>query len=171
MSVQLELLRRLASGVNAGGAAPRSASVPGAPVGKAIDFAAMLDKARAGGLSSGLSVRVAPGAGVDLSAGQIGRLSAAVDRAEAQGALRAVALMDGQILQVDVPSRTIVGKADAKDARVLTQVDAVLVVPEEGAEQAKAKPLGVPSVGDGKLSPSLLKVLSESRTKNEQAAT
>lgn len=98
-----------------------------------IDFAKLLSEARAGGVSSGLAVTA--GKSLELSASQLERLAVLADRAEAQGAERALVLMDGQAYALDVGTRTITGKVDLKTSGVMTEFDAVLVSSEGGAEQ------------------------------------
>lgn len=158
MSTGLDLLRRLSSTTSSTPATimPRAS---GAPSGAGeLDFAQLLTKAQAGELSSGMTVRVSPHAGVELSPMQLARLSVAADRAEAQGATRAVALIDGQAVQMDVATRTVLGKADLSGAGTITNIDSVIVVPNEGDGVG----VGTPARDLTKLSPSLLSVLRQS---------
>ncbi len=158
MSTGLDLLRRLSPTTSSTPAVnpPRaSGAVSGAGE---LDFAQLLSKAQAGQLSSGMTVRVSPHAGVELNPMQLARLSIAADRAEAQGATRAVALIDGQALQIDVATRTVLGKADLSGAGTITNIDSVIVVPNEGDGVG----IGAPAKDLTKLSPSLLRVLSQS---------
>jgi hypothetical protein len=118
-------------------------------------FQEMLDQANTGGVSSGLPVRVARTAGVDLSASQLNRLSAAADRAEAAGATKAVFMIDGMVLQMDVGLRTITGQADLGTTKVLNGVDAVVTVaPEAGDVPGQTKSLNANSINA-----SLLRIL------------
>lgn len=107
------------------------------PAPGALDFAALLDRARAGGLSSGQPVRIDDAAGVDLSADQLDRLARATDAADAAGAQRLFAVIDGAGVVIDVRSRTIVRAVELnpesgeplRPADVLTGIDAAAVVP------------------------------------------
>jgi hypothetical protein len=121
----LQLLKSLGSGVrlNSPGSAaqaPQDAN--------AASFDQLLQNAQAGAVSSGLPIRVASQAGVSLSPSQLARLSDAADRAEAAGASRALVTIDGMVLTMDVPLRTITGQADLSSTKVLTGVDAVVTV-------------------------------------------
>ena len=94
-------------------------------------------------------MRLGAGVRVDLNAGQLERLSIAGDQAEAQGAGRAVVLIDGLVLSMDVATRTITGQIDLDQGGTLTGVDAVVVAP--GAGQAPGR-VGSPGLAAG-LSP------------------
>lgn len=125
----VDLLQRLSSGIRPGGAdaAPRPLSGGGE-----INFADLLAKAAGGQISSGLTVNVAQNAGVELNADQLARMSVAADKAQAAGAARAVVLIDGQALTLDVATRTISGKADLSPGAALSNIDAVIVAPASG---------------------------------------
>jgi hypothetical protein len=143
------LLRALGSGVR-----PVDAKAA-ASTSEAISFQQMLEDAAAGGVTSGLPVRVSRNAGVDLTPSQLARLSKAADRAEAAGANRALFIIDGQVLEMDVGLRTITGKADLSATRVLNGVDAVVTVaPEAGDIPGEPPRLAFPL-----LNASLLKAL------------
>lgn len=141
------LLRALGSG-----ARPASADGPALTLNGAT-FQQMLEQAN--GVSSGLPIRIARGAGVDLSASQLARLSSAADRAEAAGASQALVTIDGMVLRMDVSQRTITGKADMSATRVLNGVDAVVTVAADAGEVPGA-PLPVQA---GSMNASLLKIL------------
>lgn len=158
-----ELLRLLGSG--SGREVGNGPAAAGAGAGAA--FASMLDHARADVLPSGRTVAVAESAGVELSAEQIGRLSAAADRAEAAGAKRAVVLIDGQALQLDVLGREVTAKVDLSAGAVMTGVDAVLAVPGGGAPAAVLPP----GAGGLPANPSLLRVLDRLQNDNDRRAT
>ena len=119
-------------------------------------FQEMLDNV--GGASSGLPVRVARTAGVDLSASQLNRLAAAADRAEAAGATKALFMIDGKVLQMDVGLRTITGQADLSTTKVLNGVDAVVTVAPDAGEL----PGQVPALSAGAMNASLLRILGGS---------
>lgn len=151
-----ELLRLLAAGTSRDPAGSGAASLAG------TDFAAVLDAAGSRVTPSGRTVSVAKEAGVNLSAEQIARLSAAADRAEAAGAKRAVVLIDGQTLQLDVLAREITAKVDLS-AGVATGVDAVLAVPAGDAAAAVLPP----GAGSLPANAALLRVLERSRNDDE----
>ncbi len=164
----LALLRLLSGGI---GAAIRAGS--GAPAGAPAetDFAALLEKAGKGEVESGLSVTVDEGAGVKLTDDQLARLAVAADRAEAQGATRALVLIDGMALRLDVGMRQVTGAADLKGNTPLTGIDAVISVPGTEASpvgpatDADSRPpaLPLPRADAGSLNRSLLEVLSRAR--------
>ncbi len=146
------LLRALGSGVRpVGGDAPAA----GPRLVEGPSFQGMLEQAQAGGLVSGIPMRVSRSAGVDLSPAQLTRLAEAADRAEAAGASRALAVIDGMVLQMDVGQRTITGKADLNATKVLNGVDAVVTV----ADAPGDIPGEAPQLNSGSMNASLLKVL------------
>lgn len=118
----LDLLKVLASGVRA--VAPERASGGVEHEG----FEALLNKAKTGTISSGERVTEAKGAGVNLSPEQLDRLAVAADRAEAEGAQRALVLIDGKVLKLDVQTRTITGAADPAANGVHANYDTVITV-------------------------------------------
>lgn len=129
----LELLRLLGSGVRPVDApAPLRAPIEGA------DFGALLREAQSGALTSGRSVRPARGMEGLLTDNQIDRLSTAADAAEGAGATRLGAIIDGQMVEIDIGAREVVGARSLDEIRgaspegVMTGVDAVVVVPTEG---------------------------------------
>lgn len=116
------LLNLLSSGVRAvAGRAPAEAAAPGAS-----DFSSMFSKARAGELSTGLPVTIARNTGLELSDDQLARLAPAADRAESAGARRALVLMDGRALEIDVATRQVTREHTLGDARVVTGIDSVI---------------------------------------------
>ncbi len=138
----LDLLRALGSGVHAGKVGNATAAPKASATG--VDFASLLDQARAGKIASNIPVRLGDGVGLDLSADQLQRLSVAGDQAEAQGAGRAVVLIDGMALSMDVATRTITGQIDLASGGTLTGVDAVVVASAPGHTGA-AGVLGPPA--------------------------
>lgn len=134
------------------------------------DFSELLERARAGGFSTGLPVRVAQGSGVSLSPAQLERVQQAADVAEAHGATRAVLLIDGQELMLDVMGREIIGRADlgggvSGRGGMVTGIDAVIRVPAAN-EEGGAEVLPPPATSG--LEPSLLNALSRSATQRER---
>jgi hypothetical protein len=146
------LLRALGSGVRPVGAEPSGQ----ARLIEGPSFQDMLASATSGGVSSGLPIRVARSAAVDLTASQLTRLSAAADRAEAAGASRALVLIDGMVLQMDVGLRTVTGKADLNQTKVLNGVDAVVTVETEAGDL----PVYTPAPMAGAMNASLLRTLA-----------
>jgi hypothetical protein len=135
----LDLLRLLGSGVRPDGGASvgasRSARTSGPNVSvESLDFGALLQKARAGALSSGRPVEVEAGANVSLTGPQLERLARAADAAEAAGATRLLAMIDGQSVVVDVTTRSVTGAfSGTAEAGLLTNIDAAVVIGPDGA--------------------------------------
>ncbi|TVQ62799.1 MAG: hypothetical protein EA379_04840 [Phycisphaerales bacterium] len=135
-----ELLRRLASGIVPGGAETR----PQPPV-EGAAFADLLGRARTGEIESGRGVRQPEGAEKQLTSEQLNRVSHAVDAAEAQGAVRLLAIVDDMALTIDVVTRTIEDARPVGDGAVRSGVDAVVVLPgerEDGVSGAEPSILG-----------------------------
>ncbi|MBL8744974.1 MAG: hypothetical protein JNK58_01315 [Phycisphaerae bacterium] len=128
----LDLLRQLGSGVR-----PAAAEKPATPIDQA-GFAELLSKVQAGGIASNEPVQVAPGQRIELSTEQLQRLGVAIDAAEAAGHHRVLALIDGQALTIDVPGRMVMESHSAADARLLTDFDAVISVPNTGTKDLRA---------------------------------
>lgn len=126
-----ELLSRLGATVRPEGvAAPTRAP---ARVGEA-GFGDLLRQAMEGTLGSGRRVEVEPASGVELSAEQIDRVSAAADRAELAGVARALVEIDGMELIVDVPMRRVLGAAEPDAHGVLAGIDGLVRLTAEPAE-------------------------------------
>ncbi len=75
-----------------------------------LGFEELLSQARAGALTSGRSLAVGFRPAEALTGSQLDRLAAAADMAEASGAKRALLLLDGKGLLLDVPARTLTGQ-------------------------------------------------------------
>jgi hypothetical protein len=159
MTLGQELLRSLGAGIR-----PGEAGAVGAP-GRAMTpaelanapFARLLERARSEE-PSGKPVRVMAESGVRLSDEQMQRLSQAADRAEREGATRAVVLIDGAALMLDVGVRTITGVVDQSKGAI-TGIDAVIRAPE-----AVKSNVGVPGVcmpGASRENASLMRALAE----------
>ncbi len=116
------------------------ASRPSVPL-EQQPFDELLASAKAGRLASGRAVSTAH-EGEPISPEQLQRLAIAADRAELSGAQRAVLLLDGRALMLDVPTRTISGELSASSA--LEKIDTALYVPTE-SEQTDTRPVGPPS--------------------------
>lgn len=133
MSLAATLLQKLGSGIRPAGpeARPRTTVESGGP-----GFADLLAKAQGGEITSGLPVTIAKGAGVDLNAEQLARVGAAADRAQAAGADRAVVLIDGAAVKLDVATRTVTGPADLNPGAVHGDIGAVVVAAGPAGAQA-----------------------------------
>jgi hypothetical protein len=155
MSIGLaqSLLSRLA-GLARPDSVPDRAVPAVAPI-EGRSFKELLDQAGSGVIKSGLPVRVAEGSGLSLTKDQLSRLESAADAADAAGAHRALVLIDGVALEMDVQSRTIVSKLDAAAPGVKSGFDTVLTVPgpagAPGSPSAGAGPLGPPPSPPGGL--------------------
>ncbi len=154
MSLDPLAILRLGAGLlragNRVGAAPR-------PI-EGASFDELLGKARAGEIASGVPIRVTKESGVTLNDSQRARLAVAADKAEAEGVGRAVVLIDGQVLSLDVPTRTITGAVDPGKTQVQAGHDAVITVAAESAPPKavdgaallmKLKPLIAPTPAPG----------------------
>ena len=113
-----------------------SANGHGASALGSLDFVTLLNQARAGEVKSGLSVRVANGANVELTPEQLGRLSAAADLAEAHGSSRGAFMIDGKVIAMDVPTRTVTGEIQAHRTGIVDGIDAIVTVAAKDAKDA-----------------------------------
>ena len=104
-------------------------------------FDELLASAKAGRLASGRDVSAAY-EGEPLTTEQFQRLAIAADRAESSGAQRAVLLIDGRALTLDVATRTISSELTASSA--MQKIDTAIYVPTE-SEQTNTRPVGPPS--------------------------
>lgn len=118
-------------------------------------FATLLHRAQAGQIITGREVTVHPTAGVELTPEQLGRVGIAADRAEAAGASRALVLIDGRALVVDIGLRQVVRQASFDDQHVLTGIDAVVQAPHPASPDADA-PVPLPLPGHGQSPPPAL---------------
>lgn len=151
-----DLLRALRSGA-ASGATSNAAPAPASGA-DSLDFDALLKRVRAEGFKSGLGVTVAPEAGLELSSDQLRRLSAAADVAQAHGSNRALVMIDGMSLVLDVNVRTITGRAAIEPGKPLTGFDSILQVPDVGTPttvSAGAQAGAIPTAAGSALSRSL----------------
>jgi hypothetical protein len=150
-----DLLRTLGAGIRP---AAESTVAGGPKLIEGQSFDQLLKLAKDGEMSSGVPIRIDARTGLKLTPQQSARLAKAADEAEAQGAARAVVLIDGQALTMDVATRTITGKVDTSKANTLADVDAVISVPPD--ESGAGNPIGVlPKAALSSLSPNLLKAL------------
>ncbi len=115
------------------------ASRPTAPL-EQQPFDELLASAKAGRLASGRAISTVH-EGEPISPEQLQRLAIAADRAEASGAQRAVLLLDGRALLLDVATRTVSMELSASSA--LEKIDMAVYVPTE-SEQTNTRTLGPP---------------------------
>lgn len=125
MNPALGLLSLL--GIGGGKRAPKAQ--PGAQS-LGAEFAALLQQARKGELTSDLPVSLAKNAQVKLTPDQLARVAAATDRAQAQGGTRALVMIDGIALRVDVAARQVLEQVDLSSGLALTGIDAFVTAPE-----------------------------------------
>jgi len=129
-----DLLKLLGSGVRP----DASTLASGAPTVESASFEALLQQVRSGAVGSGRPIAIAPGAGVNLNSSQLERLAVATDAAEAAGALRLLAMIDGQAVAIDVAERQVISGASSLGSRVHTDFDAVVFVPDGSAQDLKS---------------------------------
>lgn len=165
MSLGLDLLRRLGSGLTPNGAEKPSKGLGGADP-AALSFTEMLAKAEKGEINSGLPVTIAKGSGVELSDEQLARVAIAADRAQAAGADRAVVIIDNVAVKLDVATRTISGKAELQPGSTLADIDAVVMAPAPAGGPSASQQAVTSLSASGSTNASLLDVLA----KREKAA-
>jgi hypothetical protein len=118
---------------------------------ESADFASLLSDVHAGKMTSARPLSVATGAGVELSSDQMQRLAVAADAAEAAGANRLLAMIDGQGVTIDIDTRTITGGVEALKGRVVTDVDAFIVVPDGSPSALRSLFASSPDAGPRKV--------------------
>ncbi|GJM19104.1 MAG: hypothetical protein DHS20C14_13170 [Phycisphaeraceae bacterium] len=131
-----DLLTLLGSGIRPAGVDSAGASSRGAGAAAQADgpgFAALLHAARAGELGSGMPVEIEPALRLELTEEQTARLEKAADRATSEGADRAVVVLDGKALVLDVEGRRVIDAKAIDEIGALTNIDAVIgaAVPKE----------------------------------------
>lgn len=124
-----DMLRLLGSGVRPAGATPTQTS---API-EGSSFAELLAGVKSGTIASNQMLTIKRGVEAEFTPSQQARLSAATDAAEASGASRLLAVIDNQAVTIDVTSRTVEAVSPWTAGNVKTDVDAVVMVPDEGA--------------------------------------
>ena len=140
------LLKKLEPAVRPAGA-PGARHVPQAPL-EQQSFDELLQLVSTGSISSGRPVSL--GASLpdeeELDEAALRRLAAAADLAEASGARRAVMLLDGRGLVMDVASRAVIAELSANASHRLVDIDAAVYV--AGDDDAPVEPMpGQPDAG------------------------
>ncbi|MBX3374713.1 MAG: hypothetical protein KF817_12850 [Phycisphaeraceae bacterium] len=143
-----DLLRRLGT-VPGTGTDGAPAAGPRLPF-EARTFDTLLAEARAGTARRGAPPVIDPDAALTapLDEDALGRLGAAIDRATALGARRAVALVDGRALVVETGDRRVVGELDPARPGAPEPVDvAVQAAPAAGMPAPLPPPGALPPPG------------------------
>jgi hypothetical protein len=151
-----DMLSRLGSGIRPGPVNPSSASTP---IEQAA-FADLLGKAKAGAVASGLPVEIDRALGLSLTEAQMTRLSQAADRAESAGIQRAMIMIDGMALLMDVKTRTVTGNANLA-AGPVPGIDGVVSAGSGGDEPAQVLPVPAGASSNASLSALLAKLRSD----------
>lgn len=137
-----QLLRQLEPVVRPG--FTPSAPAPARPGLADQSFDELLALASRGAIESGRRVQMTFEPKETLDDQQITRLSAAADLAEASGATRAMMLIDGRGLILDVGQRTLTAElAVGAESRFVNGLDAAMYV--LGADEPAPEPLGPPA--------------------------
>ncbi|MHC4219388.1 MAG: hypothetical protein ACYSU7_13160 [Planctomycetota bacterium] len=106
-------------------------------------FDELLAQAQQGRIESGRTVMTQYAAAEPFTGEELTRLSAAADLAEASGAKRALLLMNGRGLVLDVATRSLSGELAADTSSRMVGLDTAVYVAGEGEESA-AVPLRPP---------------------------
>ncbi len=146
-----------ARGIGAAGTPVRSA---GAAASAGQSFADLLSKAQSGVAVSGIPVTLGKDSGVSLTDEQLQRLSIAADRAEAAGVSRALVMIDGMALRLDVAVRQVTGPVELGPGLAAAGIDGVVHAPE--ARPTAGGGAGGPLPDTGALNASLLRTLARS---------
>ena len=147
------LLRRLEPAVRPAFATPPPPQRPQPPL-EGQSFDELLALTQQGSVRSGRAVRWGGGGGGGGAADpaspideqQLARLSAAADVAEAAGARRALMLIDGRGVVLDVANRTLVAELSDDGAARAVKVDAAVNVPDPDHD-SEGPPATPPSPG------------------------
>jgi hypothetical protein len=142
-----QLLKRLEPAVRPA-AAPSTGRAASTPL-ERQEFDELLTLVASGSLHSDRVVTIDANAELDdeLDEGQMKRLAAAADVAEASGARGAVMLIDGRGIVMDVPQRAVTGELSASSSTRLIEIDAAVYVAGDDEEEAAGQvPLGTGSI-------------------------
>lgn len=138
-----QLLKRLNPAVR-----PAYGASGGAGAATPIDqqsFDQLLTQASRGGIVSGRQVEVGCDMHPPLDASQLERLTSAADQAEASGSKRALMLIDGRAVVLDVSSRTIEAEVSSQSAASMYSVDSAIRVASDS--DSDSTPLKYPGSG------------------------
>jgi hypothetical protein len=124
-----QLLNQLEPAVRPGVAPARSGAARGAL--ETQSFEQLLSMASRGQVDSGRQIETVVELEPPLDPAQLERLAAAADQAEAAGSRRALMMIDGRAVVLDVRSRSIVGELNANASQPITGIDAALFVGSE----------------------------------------
>lgn len=141
-----DLLRRLSSGVQPAGA-PGAQRAPGAGI-ESSSFSELLRLAREGGIEASRPLRVSRDVRAPFSEQTMDALALATDAAEAAGATRLAAVVEGKTVTVDVVTREIVATGENTPGALITDADAFVVIPNDTgtpSREDRAGSLGYPS--------------------------
>lgn len=130
---------------------------PGTPA-EGVSFEEMLELARSGEMSSGETVSIGPGVSLELTDEQVGRLSAAADRAMAAGATDVIVMLDGMALRLDVQNRQITERVNLENHSELLGVDGIISASPKTAGDGQ-----VTGPGTLAMNASLMNALSQSK--------
>lgn len=141
-----DLLRRLASGVqpHGGSQGARATSMPA----ESASFGELLRQARESGVDASRPLKIGRDVTAPFSDETLNTLALAADAAEAAGASRLAAVVEGKTVTIDVVAREIVATGESTPGEVITDADAFLVIPDKsggGSREDRANPLGFPS--------------------------
>jgi hypothetical protein len=126
-----QLLRSLGSGIRHGVDSVSALGPTRSGLDPSESFASLMQSVQAGTFSSGAPVGVASNSGIELSSRQLQRLAEAADRATASGANRAVVLIDGMALKLDVNQRSSASRP--RPARLTLQAPRLEMPPQTRA--------------------------------------
>lgn len=139
------LMKRLEPPVRPG-AAGSTGKAPTSPL-EQQSFDQLMTLVARGDVRSDRAVRVDFATDDELTPEQLDRLAGAADQAQAHGARRAVMLIDGRGLVMDVAERALTAELSAADSGAVMDIDAAVYVPGEEEGSASRGRLKLPSPG------------------------
>lgn len=131
-----EMLRRLAPPIR-----PGAPAAPAAPLElfESRAFDELLAQAVNGTLRSGRTVACECDLQPPLDAAQLERLADAADSAEAQGVRRALMMIDGRGLEIDIATRAVISELTPTSGARPLRIDAALIVPRVSQPSGDAR--------------------------------
>ena len=142
----VDLLSRLASGVRPVGSGATTQGAGGSL--ENSSFADLLRLAREGGVEASRPLKIGREVAGSFGEDTLSALALAADAAEAAGATRLKAVVEGRTVTIDVLSREIVSSDEVAPGGLITDADAFIVIPGETAgrpREDRAGALGFPS--------------------------